>query len=128
MSRDAPFFEDLRVGQVERSAPAVTLTEGMAAVHQAIVGDRLPLALDRELARSVLGTSTALAHPALVWDVAIGQSTVLTGRVIANLFYRGLALRRMPTIGDTLRTSTEVVALRGRRPRPGRPASGLAAL
>ena len=124
----APYFEDLQVGHVERGAPAVTLTDGMAAVHQAIVGDRLALALDATLAREVLGAPTALAHPALVWDVAIGQSTLLTGRVIANLFYRGLVLQRMPVIGDTLSTSTEVVALRQTTPRPGRPASGLAAL
>jgi acyl dehydratase len=124
----APFFEDLLVGYVERSAPAVTLTEGMAAVHQAILGDRLRLALDRKLARDVLGLRSALAHPALVWDVAIGQSTVLTARVIANLFYRGLVLQRAPVIGDTLATSTEVVALRQSSQRPGRPASGLAVL
>ena len=42
----------------------------------------------------MLGAGPPLAHPALVWDVAIGQSTVATGRVIANLFYRGLLLRR----------------------------------
>jgi acyl dehydratase len=123
-----PFFEDLRVGEIERSAPAVTLTDGMAAVHRAIVGDRLRLALDAPLARAVLGADSALAHPALVWDLAIGQSTVLTGRVIANLFYRGLVLARAPLIGDTLATSTEVVALRQTTPRPERPATGLTVL
>jgi acyl dehydratase len=123
-----PFFEDLRVGVLERSAPAVTLTDGMAAVHRAILGDRLRLALDAPLARAVAGADAALAHPALVWDLAIGQSTVLTGRVIANLFYRGLVLARAPAIGDTLSTSAEVVALRQTTPRPGRPATGLAVL
>jgi acyl dehydratase len=124
----APFFDDLRVGQRERSAPSVTLTEGMAAVHQSILGDRLRLALDGGLARKVLGLRAPLAHPALVWDVAIGQSTVVTARVIANLFYRGLVLQRAPVIGDTLSTSTEVVALRATTPRADRPASGLAVL
>lgn len=37
----APYFEDLRLGQLERSAPSVTLTDGLASVHRAIVGDRL---------------------------------------------------------------------------------------
>jgi len=123
-----PYFEDLAVGQVEHGAPAVTITDGIAATHQAIVGDRLALALDATLAREVLGAEARLAHPALVWDVAIGQSTLLTGRVIANLFYRGLVLARQPAIGDTLTTSTEVVALRQTTPRPGRAATGLAAL
>jgi acyl dehydratase len=124
----APYFEDLSVGQVDRSAPAATLTDGMAAVHQSIVGDRLALALDSEMARRVLGTDSTLAHPALVWDLAIGQSTGLTGRVVANLFYRGLAFRWAPVIGDTLSTATEVVALRETSRKAGRAPTGLAAL
>ncbi|MGH7914395.1 MAG: MaoC family dehydratase, partial [Candidatus Binataceae bacterium] len=121
-----PFFEDLHVGLIADSAPALTLTEGVAAAHAAIVGDRMRLALDAELSRRVLGS--ALAHPALVWDVANGQSTLFTQRVIANLFYRGFMFRRAPSIGDTLYTTTEVVGLRQNRPRPGRAATGLAAL
>jgi acyl dehydratase len=123
-----PFFEDLEVGMVDAAAPAVTLTDGLAAVHQAIVGDRLRLALDVPLARRVLGGRAPLAHPALVWDIAIGQSTLITQRVIANLFYRGLVLRRSPVIGDTLQTTTEVAALRQAAPRQGRAARGLAVL
>jgi acyl dehydratase len=121
-----PFFEDLRIGQVIDDAPALTLTDGLASQHAAIVGDRLRLALDRDLSRRVAGG--VLAHPALVWDVAIGQSTLLTQRVIANLFYRGFMFRRFPCIGDTLHTATEVVALRQNRARPGRAATGLAVL
>jgi acyl dehydratase len=123
-----PFFEDLRVGQVIDTAPGLTITHGHAAVHQAIVGDRLRLALDSPLAAAVLGVDAPLAHPALVCDISIGQSTLVTQRVIANLFYRGLVLRRTPVIGDTLRTTTEVVALRQNSPRPDRPATGLAVL
>ncbi|MEA2281902.1 MAG: hypothetical protein QOK21_2509 [Solirubrobacteraceae bacterium] len=124
-----PWFEDLEVGQVELGAPGLTLTDGHAAAHQAITGDRLALALDAHLSRDVVGDGDArLAHPALVWDVAIGQSTLLTQRVIANLFYRGLAFRRLPAIGDTLRTRTEVVGLRQTSRRDGRAARGLAAL
>ncbi len=123
-----PFFEDLAVGMSIETAPALTLSDGHAAIHQAIVGNRLRLCLDASLAASVLGAQAPLAHPALVCDVAIGQSTLLTQRVIANLFYRGLVLRRAPVIGDTLRTSAEVVALRQNAPKPGRRATGLAAL
>ncbi|MGH7934039.1 MAG: MaoC family dehydratase [Candidatus Binataceae bacterium] len=121
-----PFFEDLQVGQTVDSAPALTLADGIAAAHGAIVGERLRLALDAELSRRVLGG--ALASPALVWDVAIGQSTLFTQRVIANLFYRGFMFRQAPCLGDTLRTTTAVVALRQNRSRPGRAATGLAAL
>jgi len=123
-----PFFEDLAVGMVFDTAPSMTLTGGAAAVHQSIVGDRLRLALDAELARAVTGATGPLAHPALVCDVAIGQTTLATQRVKANLFYRGLAFHRFPVIGDTLFTRTEVVGLKQNSAKPGRAPTGLAAL
>ncbi|MDT5015375.1 MAG: hypothetical protein QOD39_1535, partial [Mycobacterium sp.] len=94
-----PYFDELEVGQVFDDAPSMTLTPGAAAVHQSIVGDRLRLALDSELALAVTGAPGTLAHPALVCDVAIGQSALATQRVKANLFYRGLSFRRFPVIG-----------------------------
>ena len=48
-----PWFEDLEVGTVFDAAPALTLTDGHAALHQAIAGDRLRLALDRTLGEAV---------------------------------------------------------------------------
>ena len=123
-----PYFDDLVAGQVFDWAPSMTLTAGVAAAHQAIVGDRLRLALDAELAHAVLGEPGALAHPALVCDVAIGQSTLVTQRVKANLFYRGLSFHRFPVIGDTLFTRTEVVGLRQNSVKPDRAPTGLAAL
>ena len=128
MTKDAavaegPYFDELAVGQEFGGAPGITLTSGLAAAHQAITGDRLVLATDHELCRQVTG-GAPLASPSLVWDVAIGQSTVVTQHAKANLFYRGLALRRAPRLGDTLRTSTQVVALRQNQPREGRAADG----
>lgn len=122
-----PYFDELALGQQFAGAPSITLTAGLAAAHQAITGDRLALTLDHELCRQVTG-GEPLAPPGLVWDIAIGQSTVVTQRVKANLFYRGLAFRRFPRLGDTLRTSTEIVALRQNRPREDRAPTGLAAL
>ena len=124
----APYFDDLAVGQVFDTAPSMTLTSGAAATHQAILGDRLRLALDADLAHAVTGVPGVLAHPALVCDVAIGQSTLVTQRVKANLFYRGLAFHRFPVIGDTVFTRTEVVGLRENSPKPDRAPTGLAAL
>ena len=123
-----PYFDDLQVGQVFDSAPSMTLTAGAAAVHQSIIGDRLRLALDAELALAVTGATAPLVHPALVCDVAIGQSTLATQRVKANLFYRGLTFHRFPVIGDGLFTRTEVVGLKQNSAKPGRAPTGLAAL
>lgn len=123
-----PYFDDLSVGQVFDWAPSMTLSSGLAGAHQAIVGDRLRLALDADLCGAVTGLPAPLAHPALVCDVAIGQSTLVTQRVKANLFYRGLVFHRFPVIGDSLYTRTEVVGLRANSPKPGRAPTGLAAL
>lgn len=123
-----PYFDDLSVGQVFDWAPAATLSPGLAAAHQAIVGDRLRLSLDGALCTAVTGEPGPLAHPALVCDVAIGQSTVATQRVKANLFYRGLTFHRFPVVGDTIYTRTEVVGLRANSVKPGRAPTGMAAL
>jgi acyl dehydratase len=121
------YFEDLEVGQVFDSAPAVTLTDGHAAFHAAQFGDRLRLPLDASLCEYVTG-SPGLAHPNLVCNIAIGQTTEPTQRVKGNLFYRGLVLQTPVFIGDTLTTTTEVVALRQNRSKPDRAATGMAVL
>ncbi|MFI1112498.1 MaoC family dehydratase, partial [Streptomyces physcomitrii] len=124
---EGPYFDELSVGQVFGGAPGVTLTSGLASAHQAVVGGRLALPLDRALCQEVTGLPS-MAPPALVWDVAIGQSTVVTHHVKANLFYRGLVFHRAPSLGDTLRTTTRIVGLRQNKPRQGREPTGLAVL
>lgn len=121
-----PYFDELAVGMVLARPPAVTLTCGLQGAHTAIVGNRVPVVLDHELGRRVAGGP--LAGPALVWDISIGQSTVATQHVKANLFYRGLWFHRQPLLGDTLSTTTRVVALRENTRRPDRPPTGLAEL
>lgn len=123
-----PYFDELTLGTVFDTAPGVTLTDGLSAAHQAILGDRMRLALDAHLSRAVTGAPTAVANPGLVCDIAIGQSTLATHHVKANLFYRGLRFHRFPHLADTLYTRTEVVGLRENSERPGRRPTGLAAL
>jgi acyl dehydratase len=124
----SPYFEDLTVGLVFDDVPAITLTPGHAAFHAALFGDRLRLPLSEPLCHAVTGSRRVLAHPNLVCNVAIGQTTTPSQRVRGNLFYRGLVLQRPVFIGDTLTTSTEVVARRQNRAKPGRDATGIAVL
>lgn len=123
-----PWFEDFSVGDDFSNVPAVTITEGFTALHQAIFGDRLRLPLDHVLNQSVTGSNRALVNPSLVCNLAIGQSTIPSQRVMGNLFYRGLLLRQPVFVGDTLKTTTKVVALRQNKIKEGRPASGMVAL
>jgi acyl dehydratase len=121
---DGPFYDDLKIGDRFDSAPTMRLTDGMAAAHHAIVGGRLRLAFDANLSASVTARQQPFASPVLVWDLAIGQSTLVTQRAIANLFYRGLVFRRAPAIGDSLKTVTTIIGLRPASAKPGRPPRG----
>lgn len=122
-----PYFDDFRRGEQLAEAPAVTLTDGMAAAYAAIVGDPYALALSIPLSRAVAAGSR-LVNPALALHVSIGQSTVATRRVIANLFYRNVALSRPVELGETLRTSVEIRGLRETSRKPDRPPRGMALL
>ena len=123
-----PYFYDLAVGQTLDPAPAVTIGPGEAAIYQAICGDPLATAASRPLAEAVTGQPGSLVNPALVLHVSIGQSTVATRRVFANLFYRGVVLHQPVRHGETLRTTVEVRGLLELSRRDDRPARGLALL
>ena len=123
---DGPYYEDLRVGQELPRQPSVVVDEGMAALYQSMVGERLPMVLDPAVFEAVTGRPGRLASPALVMHLSIGHSTTLTRRVIANLFYRDVRLLRPVLIGQSLATTVTVVALADSRPRSGRPHRGKA--
>lgn len=99
-----PFAEDLVLGRPLAAAPDVTIDAGIAAVYASITGDGLRPALSATAARALTGRAEPLVNPALVLAVSIGQSTVATRRVIANLQYRGVVLAEPVHHGDTLRT------------------------
>src|SRR5258706_15398976 len=123
-----PWFEDFKTGQVFAHAPAVTLTDGLAALPQALSGDRLRLPLDHELSRWVTGRSRPLAHPTLVCHVAIGQTTAASQRVKGNLFYRRPPTLRPLHPGAPPTPRAQGVARRPNRPNPAPPAPRLGVL
>jgi acyl dehydratase len=125
---DGPYYDDLQPGLVLPSPPAVTIDSGLAATYQAITGDALALCLDTRLSQRVTGRPEVLASPGLVMHLSIGASTVATKRVIANLFYRNVRLRRPVFRGETLHTVTTVVAMADSAPRPGQRPRGKALL
>lgn len=100
-----PYAEDLVLDLPLTPAPAITIDEGLAASYLAISGDALPLTLSTPLAAAVTAQPRRLANPGLVLILAIGQSTVATRRVIANLYYRDVVLTRQLHLGETLTTT-----------------------
>lgn len=119
-----PFFEDLTVGRVFEEAAPTPVTDALALLYRGITGDSLRLTLDSALCQRVTGSRHPLASPGLVSNVAVSASTVATRNVMANLFYRDVHLLRPVFIGDSLRTTTRVLAAQGSSGRMGRPPAG----
>ena len=117
---DGPYYEELRVGQEMPRQPSVVIDDGMAALYQSMVGERLPMVMDPAVCEAVTGRPGRLASPALVMHLSIGHSTTLTRRAIANLFYRDVRLLKPVVIGQSLATTVTVAALADSRPRLGR--------
>ena len=118
MSIHEPFAEELKIGVSLPTAPAITITEGLTVQYQAITGDALRLPLSSPLSQHVTG-GERIVNPALVLQIAIGQSTVATRRVIANLFYRNVRLLKQVSVGTTLETTVTPKAVKLARPNPG---------
>lgn len=125
---DGPFFDDLHVGQHLLPAPAITIDTGMAAMYQAICGDPYRLSLSAPFGQQVTRSTGHLVNPALALQVSIGQSTVATRRVIANLFYQHVVLRNPVWIDDTLTTTVEILAMRETSRKPNAKRRGMALL
>ncbi len=124
MPLDGPYYEELHVGQVMPRQPSVVIDEGMVALYQSMVGERLAMTLDPGVCAAVTGEPGRLASPALVMHLSLGHSTTLTRRVIANLFFRDVRLLRPVFVGQSIATTVTVVALADSRARPGRPHRG----
>ncbi len=116
---DGPFYDDLTPGHVFDVPSGVTIDPGLGATYLAISGDGQRLALDHELCRAVTGRSIPLANSTLVMHLAVGASTVATKRVIANLFYRNVVVRRPVFVGETLQTTTRVIGMADASAKPG---------
>jgi acyl dehydratase len=128
MHIDGPYFDDFRVGETLPPAPSITIGVGETALYQSIAGDPYALALSQPLVHIVTGDPRPIVNPALALHFSIGQSTVATRRVVANLFYRGVILHRPVRVGETLSTTVVVRGLRETTRRADRPPRGMVLL
>ena len=122
------FFDDLEVGQILPPSPDLTINSGEIAIYQSICGDPLPTSLSLPLAEKITGVPKRVVNPGLVMDISIGQSTVATRKVIANLFYRGVSFQRPVFEGETLHTEVKIKGLKDLSLRKDRTPRGLALL
>ncbi len=117
------FFEDWQVGDRLDHEISRTVTETDNLLFSVMTHNPQPLHIDAEAARAsefgqilVNGTFTF----ALMVGLSVGDTTL--GTLVANLGYDQLVMPKPVFIGDTMRASSEVTAL---KPSGSRPAAGI---
>lgn len=112
-------FEGWTIGDRIEHPIRRTVTETDNLLFSTMTHNPQPLHLDVEAARAsefgqilVNGTFTF----ALMVGLSVGETTL--GTLVANLGYDELVMPHPVFLGDTLRVTTEVVALRDSRSRP----------
>ena len=116
------FFEDWQVGDRLDHEISRTVTETDNLLFSVMTHNPQPLHIDAEAARAsefgqilVNGTFTF----ALMVGLSVGDTTL--GTLVANLGYDQLVMPKPVFIGDTMRASSEVTAL---KPSGSRPTAG----
>ncbi|MCP5029485.1 MAG: hypothetical protein GY929_24710 [Actinomycetia bacterium] len=116
-SNDGPYYDEFTQGMTIPSLPPVTVTGADNVAYRMITGDQHLAAADRGMAAAVTGSDKGMIYPSLVMQYSIGQTTNATRRAIANLYYRSVRILRSVEIGETLRTTTEVLGLADSKPK-----------
>jgi len=112
-------FEEFRVGQRFEHAITRTVTETDNLLITTLTHNPQPLHLDAEFCK---GTEfgrilvNSIYTFGLMLGVSVGDTTL--GTTVANLGMEGVKFPKPVHIGDTLRSTTEVVELRDSRSRP----------
>lgn len=113
------YFDDWAIGDRIDHAIRRTVTETDNLLFSVMTHNPQPLHIDAESARAsefgqilVNGTYTF----ALMIGLSVGDTTL--GTLVANLGYDKLVMPKPVFLGDTLRTTSEVLALRESRSRP----------
>lgn len=113
------YFDEWAVGDTLAHQPHRTVTETDNLLQSALTHNPQPLHLDAEYAAGtefgrivVNGTFTF----SLLVGLSVGDTTL--GTLVANLGYDKVRMPAPVFVGDTLRASSEVIALKDSRSRP----------
>lgn len=107
------FFENYRIGQHFVHATPRTITQGDVALYQALTGSRNPLHCSEPFALA-LGFPAMPVDDLLVFHIAFGKTVPdISYNAVANLGYADCRFLAPVYIGDTLRTETDIVGLKG---------------
>lgn len=114
------YFDEWQVGDRIEHPIRRTVTETDNLLFSTMTHNPQPLHLDAEAARAsefgqilVNGTFSF----ALMVGLTVGETTL--GTLVANLGYDAVVMPKPVFIGDTMRATSEVIALKDSKSRPG---------
>ncbi len=113
------YFEELKVGQVFAHQPARTVTETDNLLFSTLTMNPQPLHLDAEFSKnSHYGERlvNSIFTLGLVVGLSVGDTTL--GTTVGNLGFENVEFPRPVLIGDTIRSETEVMAVRESKSHP----------
>jgi acyl dehydratase len=114
------YFEELAVGHVLKHEPGRTVTETDNLLFSALSMNPQPLHLDAEFASGTeFGQRLVNSIFTLALGVGLSVGDTTLGTTVGNLGFAQVEFPNPVFIGDTLRSETEVIALRESRSRPG---------
>ncbi len=106
------FFEDFTLDETIIHATPRTLSDGDAALYQALYGGRNALHSSAPFAQS-LGLKDRPLEDWLVFHIVFGKSVPdISRHALANLGYGEGVFRRPVFVGDTLSASSQIIGLR----------------
>ncbi len=106
------FFEDFTLGEVIEHGVPRTLTEGQAALYQALTGSRFALNASHPFAR-LAGYDHSPLDDILVFNLVFGQSVPdISLNAVANLGYAECDFLRQVMVGETISARSEVIGLK----------------
>lgn len=110
------YFEEIRAGE-SRVSHGRTMTEADIVAHAGQTGDFYPHHMDEEFARAQ-PAGMRIAHGTLVLSMAIGMLAGEVNEQAMSYGYDRVRFIRPVFIGDTIRASSEIVAVRDHPRRP----------
>jgi len=113
------FFDEWQVGDVIAHAVTRTVTETDNVLVSALTHNPQPMHLDHQVAaQSEFGKPLVNSIYTFGLMVGVSVSDTTLGTLVANLGYDKLVMPRPVFIGDTMRATSEVIALKDSQSRP----------
>lgn len=117
MLEQTRYYEDYAIGET-RETIGRTITETDFIVHAGHSGDFFPHHLDAEFCKT-LPFGQRIAHGTLVFTIGVGLTATVINPAAFSYGYDRLRFVRPVFIGDTIRSTVEIIGKEPMEKRPG---------